>query len=105
MMLVAIRRALRVRVFFVNYFKPPSITRNRRDGARNVTIMASASILYCPADVSGLAELEVSMSSSKHPFALLDNALQRAIIHHQAGRMPEAEKSVERPKLRLMRTD
>ena len=33
------------------------------------------------------------MSSSKHPSSLLDNALQRAIIHHQAGRMPEAEKS------------
>jgi tetratricopeptide (TPR) repeat protein len=41
----------------------------------------------------GLVELEVSMSSDKHPSSLLDNALQRAIIHHQAGRMPEAEKS------------
>jgi Flp pilus assembly protein TadD len=33
------------------------------------------------------------MSSSTHPPSLLDNALQQAIIHHQAGRMPEAEKS------------
>jgi tetratricopeptide (TPR) repeat protein len=33
------------------------------------------------------------MSSGDHQSSLLDIALQRAIIHHQAGRMPEAEQS------------
>src|SRR5215467_6969318 len=33
------------------------------------------------------------MSSGDHQSALLDIALRRAIIHHQAGRMPEAEQS------------
>src|SRR5262249_33863484 len=33
------------------------------------------------------------MSSHDHPSSPLDITLQRAIIHHQAGRMPEAEQS------------
>src|SRR5262245_40912981 len=36
---------------------------------------------------------ECAMSSGDHQSSLLDIALQRAIIHHQAGRMPEAEQS------------
>ena len=33
------------------------------------------------------------MSSSDDQSSLLDIALQQAIIHHRAGRMPEAEQS------------
>src|SRR5262252_10363863 len=33
------------------------------------------------------------MSSHDHPSSPLDITLQRAIIHHQAGRLPEAEQS------------
>jgi tetratricopeptide (TPR) repeat protein len=36
---------------------------------------------------------EFAMSSGDDQSSLLDIALQRAIIHHQAGRMPEAEQS------------
>src|SRR5262245_49336078 len=59
--------------------------------------MVRSSSVQCSAPIASArfgSELEqCAMSSGDHQSSLLDIALQRAIIHHQAGRMPEAERS------------